>query len=149
MFGEECRFSHVTRDGELVQEPKAKKAKKSKKKNKKKKKSKKSEKQVVRKTKEECIAEREIDEEEQIYTGTVKFYKKGYGFIKIEEEITFKYVTAEDIMCESEEIGLNKDDKVMFKIYKDSKGLGAMDVMNEDGSAIVFEREEQKEEEAQ
>merc|ERR1712083_1225388 len=122
-----------------------------------KKKSKKSEKQVVRKTKEECIAEREIDEEETIYTGTVKFYKRGYGFIKIEEEITFKdvtakskiYVMAEDIMCESEEIGLNKDDKVMFKIYKDSKGLGAMNVMNEDGSEIIFEREEQKEEEAQ
>jgi len=76
----------------------------------------------------------------------VKFFKKGYGFISIEEDITFKdltatkkiYVMKEDIICESDELGLNKDAKVMFKVYKDSMGLGAMDVLNEDGSPIVF-----------
>jgi len=144
-FGEECRFNHVKRDGELVQETKVKK-KTKKKKTKKKKSKKKTQNKVIRKTKEECIAEREIDEEDNIYTGTVKFFKKGYGFISIEEDITFKnltatkkiYVMKEDIICESEEIGLNKDGKVMFKVYKDSMGLGAMDVMNEDGSPIVY-----------
>jgi len=144
-FGEECRFNHVTRDGELVQEAKVK-TKTKKKKTKKKKSKKKTQNKVIRKTKEECIAEREIDEEDNIYTGTVKFFKKGYGFISIEEDITFKdltatkkiYVMKEDIICESDELGLNKDAKVMFKVYKDSMGLGAMDVLNEDGSPIVF-----------
>jgi len=146
-FGEECRFNHVKRDGELVQEAKMKT--KTKKKKTKKKSKKKTQNKVIRKTKEECIAEREIDEDDNIYTGTVKFFKKGYGFISLEEDITFKdltatkkiYVMKEDIICESEEIGLNKDGKVMFKVYKDSMGLGAMDVMNEDGSPIVFELE--------
>jgi len=147
-FAEECRFNHVKRDGELVQEAKEK-TKTKKKKTKKKKSKKKSQNKVVRKTKEECIAEREIDEDDNIYTGTVKFFKKGYGFISIEEDITFKnltatkkiYVMKEDILCESDEIGLNKDAKVMFKVYKDSMGLGAMDVLNEDGSPIVFKLE--------
>lgn len=149
-FAEECRFNHVKRDGELVQEAKVKtktkKKKTKKKKTKKKKSKKKTQNKVIRKTKEECIAEREIDEDDNIYTGTVKFFKKGYGFISIEEDITFKnltatkkiYVMKEDIICESDEIGLNMDEKVMFKVYKDSMGLGAMDVLNEDGSPIVF-----------
>jgi len=148
-FGEECRFNHVTRDGELVQEAKVK-TKTKKKKTTKKKSKKKTQTKVIRKTKEECIAEREIDEDDNIYTGTVKFFnKRGYGFISIEEDITFKnltatkkiYVMKEDIICESDEMGLNKDEKVMFKVYKDSMGLGAMDVLNEDGSPIVFEVE--------
>merc|ERR1719320_539358 len=104
-----------------------------------------------KKSKEELIEEREIDEGDDIYSGTVKYYrtKRGFGFISIDEEIEFKdltakdkiYVMKEDIICESEEIGLKKDSKVMFKVYKDSMGLGAMDVMNEDGTPIVFEEE--------
>merc|ERR1712083_612522 len=39
---------------------------------------------TIRKTKDECIAERELDEEDNIYSGTIKFIKKGYGFINIE-----------------------------------------------------------------
>jgi len=153
-YEEKCLFNHVTRDGEMVQEAKKKTKTKKKKKKKKKKSKKNSESKVVRKTKEECIAEREIDEEDNIYTGTVKFFKKSYGFISIEEDITFKDITAknkiyvmpEDIICESEEVGLNKDAKVMFKVYKDSMGLGAMDVTNEDGSPIVYVGEAEKEE---
>jgi len=152
-YEEKCLFNHVTRDGEMVQEAKKKTKTKKKKKKKKKKSKKNSESKVVRKTKEECIAEREIDEEDNIYTGTVKFFKKSYGFISIEEDITFKDITAknkiyvmpEDIICESEEVGLNKDAKVMFKVYKDSMGLGAMDVTNEDGSPIVYVGEAEKE----
>jgi len=139
-FGEDCRFNHVTRDGEMIQEKKTKK---------------KTEKSVTnRKTKEECIAERELDEEDNIYTGTLKFIKKGYGFINIEEDITFKdltatkkiYVMVEDIISGSDD-GLKKDDKVIFKVYKDSMGLGAMDVMIAEESLIEVEAEGEKEEE--
>jgi len=107
---------------------------------------------VVRKTKEELIEERNVDEEENLYTGIVKSYnkEKDFGFITIDEDITYDGVTAkdkiyvmkEDIVCSSDEIGLNVDSKVIFKIYKDSKGLGACEVQNEDGSPIVFESEE-------
>jgi len=101
------------------------------------------------KTKEELIEERELEEDENIYTGTVKFYKadKEYGFIKIDEEITLKdvstkgkiYVMKEDIVCYSDEVGLTPDTEVMFKIYKDSMGIGACEVMNVDGTPIEFE----------
>merc|ERR1711920_1218367 len=100
------------------------------------------------KTKQELIDEREIDEDENTYTGTVKYYKpeKEFGFIKISEEITYNDVTVkekifvmkEDIVCYSEEVGMTEDSEVMFKIYKDSKGLGAYEVMNADGTPIVY-----------
>jgi len=105
-----------------------------------------------RKTKEELLEERKIDEDENLYTGTVKSYnkEKEFGFITIDEDITFDGVTAkekiyvmkEDIVCSSDEIGLNLETKVIFKIYKDSMGLGACEVQNEDGSPINFETEE-------
>jgi len=103
---------------------------------------------VKAKTKEELIEEREVDEDENIYTGTVKYYKldREFGFITIAEEITFKdltvkekiYVMKEDIVCDSDEVGLTAESEVMFKIYKDSKGLGACEVMNADGTAIEY-----------
>jgi len=102
----------------------------------------------VKKTKEEMIEERELEEDENVYTGTVKFYKpdKEYGFINIEEEITLKdvsakgkiYVMKEDIVCYSDEVGLTPKTEVMFKIYKDSMGIGACEVMNVDGTPIEF-----------
>jgi len=105
---------------------------------------------VAKKTKEELLKEREIDEEETIYTGTVKFYlsNQDYGFISIDEDIEFKgltakgriYVSKDDIVCCSEEVGLNKNSKVIFKLYKDSMGIGAYEVQNEDGTPIIFER---------
>jgi len=98
------------------------------------------------KTKEELIAEREIDADETVYTGTVKMYnaEKDFGFIAISEEITFEditvkekiYVMKEDIVCDSDEVALIADSEVMFKIYKDSKGLGACEVTNVDGTPI-------------
>jgi len=105
---------------------------------------------VAKKTKEQLYQEREIDEEETTYTGTVKLYIPGaaWGFISISEEITFKditttkkviYVSKDDIVCYSEEVGLNKNTKVIFKVYKDSKGLGAYEVQNEDGTPISFD----------
>jgi len=107
---------------------------------------------VVKKTKEELIEERELDEDETIYTGTVQQYKadKEFGFISIDEDITFNDVTAtekiyvmkEDIICISEEVGLKPETSVMFKIYKDSMGLGAYEVHNEDGTPITYEPEE-------
>jgi len=100
------------------------------------------------KTKEELIEEREIDEDETTYTGTVKSYKpdKEFGFITISDEITYNgvsvkekiFVMKEDIVCYSEEVGMTEDSEVMFKIYKDSKGLGAYEVMNADGTPIVY-----------
>jgi len=105
---------------------------------------------VAKKTKEELLREREVDEEETLYTGTVKFYltTQDYGFISIDEEIQFKgltakgriYVEKDDIICYSEDVGLNKNSKVIFKLYKDSKGIGAHEVQNEDGTPIIFER---------
>jgi len=101
----------------------------------------------VKKTKEELIEEREIDEEETTYIGTVKYYKpeKEFGFITITEDITFKDITVkekifvmkEDIVCYADEVNLLTDSEVMFKIYKDSKGLGACEVMNADGTPIT------------
>jgi len=116
---------------------------------------------TVAKTKDELIAEREVDEDDNVYTGTVMFYKqhKEFGFIKIEEEITFKdttiseklYVMKEDIVCDSEDVGLTSGSEVMFKIYKDSKGLGAAEVMNLDGTSITYlpETEESKADEVE
>jgi len=100
------------------------------------------------KTKEELIEEREIEEDENVYTGIVKYYKpeKDFGFITISEEITFKdvtvkdkiYVMKEDIICYSDEVGLTPESEVMFKVYKDSRGLGACEVMNVDGTTIEY-----------
>jgi len=108
------------------------------------------------KTREELIEEREVEEEQNTYLGTVKKYnsKKEFGFIRISEEISFKDVTAkdsifvmkDDIVSHSEEVGLVPDSEVKFKIYKDSKGLGACEVTNADGTPITFRTEEKAEE---
>lgn len=108
------------------------------------------------KTKEELIEEREIDDEENIFTGTVKYYNSGkeFGFITIAEEITFKdktvkekiFVMKEDIVCSTDEVGLTADSEVMFKIYKDSKGLGACEVMNMDGTPIEYNTKDKESE---
>merc|ERR1711920_501218 len=101
----------------------------------------------VKKTKEELIEEREIDEEETSYTGTVMYYKpeKEFGFLAISEDITFNdktvkekiFVMKEDIVCYADEVDLIPDSEVMFKVYKDSKGLGACEVMNSDGTPLI------------
>lgn len=103
---------------------------------------------VVKKKKEELLVEREIDEEEKTYSGIVKFWNEvqKFGFISIDEEITFKgftaqreiYAAIDDIICTSDKVGMRAKSKVVFKIYKDSLGLGAYDVTNEDGSPIFY-----------
>merc|ERR1712060_452246 len=103
----------------------------------------------VKKTKEELIEEREIDEEETSYIGTVMYYKpeKEFGFIKITEDITFNdktvkekiFVMKEDIVCYADEVDLIPESEVMFKVYKDSKGLGACEVMNSDGTPLTVQ----------
>jgi len=108
------------------------------------------------KTKEELIEEREVDEEDNIYTGTVQYYKpdKEFGFITITEDITFQdvtvkekiYVMKDDIICNSDEVGLSPESEVMFKIYKDSKGLGACEVMNVDGTPVEYNTESKESE---
>merc|ERR1712060_6153 len=60
-------------------------------------------KRQVKKTKEQLIEEREIDEDENTYTGTVKFYKpeKEFGFINI----TKACKVYEENKCKGEEKG--------------------------------------------
>jgi len=104
---------------------------------------------VVKKTKKELLEEREIDEYENIYSGTAKIWRasKNFGFISINEDITFKGETAkeeicvmkDDIICFSDKVGLNGGVEVIFKVYKDSMGLGAYDVHNEDGTPVMYE----------
>jgi len=112
-----------------------------------------------KKTKEDIIAEREIEEDQNIYTGTVMYWKpmQGHGFISIDEDITVNgetakeriYVWKSDIICFSEEIGLNKNDTVSFKVYKDSLGIGAYEVTYGDGTPIIFEPDVVEEEQAE
>jgi len=100
------------------------------------------------KSKEELLEERVNDDDENTYRGTVRSYKpeKGFGFLDISQEIWFKdatvkqriFVRKEDIVCYSDEVGMNEGSEVMFKIYKDSKGLGACEVMNIDGTPIHY-----------
>merc|ERR1719376_395413 len=101
--------------------------------------------------------DREVDEE-TIYTGTVKFFagQNGFGFIIPDEEIEFKgvtvttdaeaedgglYVAREDIIFEEDSApNLNYGTKVQFQVYKSEKGLGACQVMNEDGTAYEYKK---------
>jgi len=111
------------------------------------------------KTREELLEEREIDEEENTYAGTVRSYKpkKDFGFIAISGEITFKdltvkekiFVMKDDIICYSDEVGLTEGSEVTFKIYKDSKGLGAWEVMNVDGTPMEYPAQSKKSQSAE
>jgi len=72
--------------------------------------------------------------------------KNEYGFISTEDEIAYKgitgqdriYVIKDDIICTSSEVGLNVGSKVRFKVYNATKGLGAAQVRNTDGSPIIY-----------
>jgi len=44
----------------------------------------------------------------------------------------------DDIVCYSDEVGFTAENEVMFKICKDSKGLGVCEVMNVDGTPIEY-----------
>jgi len=106
---------------------------------------------VSRITKEDFNGERKVDEEGSIYTGTVILYvsDKGYGFISPDEVVKLNdctakdklYVAANDIKCVSKKIGLNVSSRVAFKLYTDSKGIGAYEVTNEDATPICLNNE--------
>merc|ERR1719431_1445956 len=99
--------------------------------------------------------DREVDEE-TIYTGTVKFFagQNGFGFIIPDEEIEFEgvtvttdaeaeegglYVAREDVIFEENSApNLNYGTKVQFQVYKSEKGLGACQVLNEDGTPYEY-----------
>jgi len=88
------------------------------------------------------------------YIGKVKFYdgRKGFGFIKPildgDESLEWAgktvdkekglYVAREEIIAESENVGLNDGMKVEFNIYHGSKGLGAGHVSAVGGGKIVY-----------
>jgi len=109
---------------------------------------------LEKKSKEELFAERELDKE-NVYKGIVLDYRQDreYGFIAIDNEISFNGATAlkcvyarkEDIVCYSDDIGMYTDSKVMFKVYKNSMGIGAYDITNEDGSPILFDAKVEEE----
>jgi len=106
---------------------------------------------VARKTKEDLLAERKVEEEGNIYKGTVVFYmlEKGYGFISADDVITVNgltgkekvYVAADDIEYYSKKVGLNVSSRVAFKVYTDSMGIGAYWVKNEDDTPIFLNTE--------
>jgi len=99
--------------------------------------------------------ERDIDEE-NIYTGTVKFFdgRKGFGFIIPDEEIEYGgqtattssedggvYVGREDIIIsEGSDARLNPDTKVQFQVYKGKTSMGACMVQSEDGTPYEYKR---------
>merc|ERR1719376_466436 len=101
--------------------------------------------------------DREVDEE-NIYTGTVKFFagQNGFGFIIPDEEIEFMgetvttdaeaeeggfYVAREDVIfAENSATNLNYGTKVQFRVYKSEKGLGAFEVRNEDGTVYEYKK---------
>jgi len=100
------------------------------------------------KTINELIAERQVDADERVFSGKVKFYKpkKKFGFIIPKKSIEYKgqhwkrvFVREEDIVCFTPEIGLMKGAEVKFHIYKDSRGIGAHDIRNMDDTPIEYE----------
>lgn len=103
------------------------------------------------KTIDELVEEREVDEGNQAFTGIVKDWnpEMEFGFIALTEEITFNGTTAkekifvmkDDIVCSSDKVGLVTNSEVRFKVYKDSRGLGASEVMNTNRTPIGYSGE--------
>jgi len=100
-------------------------------------------------TQEELKAERQIDKKERVFTGRVKKWKtkQKFGYIIPSTRIEFLgmntkrgiFAGKDDIICFSEEVGLNKGSKVKFLIYKNSRGLGAYDIRNIDDTPIFYQ----------
>jgi len=94
------------------------------------------------------------------YRGKVDFYDsfKGFGFIKpiLESDETIEwegetldkkkglYVAREEIITDSEPVGLNDDMEVEFNVYHGPKGLGAGCVCAVGGGKIVYKSSGQK-----
>jgi len=95
-----------------------------------------------------------VYDDENIYTGTVKFFavKHGFGFIIPDEEIKFMgktltpdpnrktgalYFSRDDIIFAKGSLrNLFSGNRIQFQVYIGEKGLGAFRVQNEDGTAF-------------
>jgi len=92
---------------------------------------------------------RQIDKAEKVFVGRVKKWKtkQKFGIIIPDQRIEFMgmdskrgvFVREDDIVCTSEEIGLNKGSRVKFQIYKDPRGIGAYDVRGIDDMPIEYQ----------
>jgi len=101
--------------------------------------------------------DREVNEDD-IFTGAVKFFdgRKGFGFVKPDEEITWNSVTSGDGVFFSRDalvvtgagkgmmLRVKDGLRVSFKVYKDNKGLGACEVQNEDETPLECEPRKDK-----
>jgi len=92
---------------------------------------------------------RQIDKAEKVFAGRVKKWKKKqkFGIIIPDQRIEFMgmdskrgvFVREDDIVCSSEEVGLEKGSIVKFQIYKDPRGIGAYDVRGIDDMPIEYQ----------
>merc|ERR1712060_1231 len=96
-----------------------------------------------------------VSNDDDVYSGVLQFfdYRKGFGMVKPEEDITWEDVTVtpQDALYFSREaimstgagkgmtLNLRNGKKVTFKVYKDKKGLGAHELQNEDGNPLEYE----------
>jgi len=91
--------------------------------------------------------DRKINHEET-WTGTIKFFNflKGFGFIKPDEMITWNGKSEDEGLffdrdgiitanwVKGKYLNLEVGKRVLFKVFSNSKCLGAVDVLNEDAS---------------
>jgi len=127
-YGVDCQFNHTTKKGELIQKTNMEK--------------------IPTPTFIYSGKCRKIFRDDKTYSGVLRWNKinNRYGFISIENDITFKdltvtkriFVRKKNITVGSEEGVENKKPEVIFKVYKDRKGLGAFDVTSKDGSPVLF-----------
>jgi len=84
--------------------------------------------------------------------GTVEFFNhlKSWGKIKIEDDVsglpseisellggsTSIYFHRDDLNCSDKVSGVEKDQKITFSLYKDEKGLGAVDIKDENNEIL-------------
>jgi len=97
----------------------------------------------------ETVDERKIDEMKKVYVGRVMMWKEKQKHGRIMPTPKFKYkgitpmrglfVRADDIICTSEEVGLEKGSRVKFKIYMNSRGMGAYDITDVDDMPIKYQ----------
>merc|ERR1712013_96105 len=83
---------------------------------------------------------------EKTYSGKVKFYdfKKGFGFVGLDEKIEYNgetieddlYLTCTDIIFADGCNRIPRNFEVKFKVTKDDKGFKAVNVQNSEGKPI-------------
>merc|ERR1719233_1845907 len=83
-----------------------------------------------------------VSNDDDVYSGVLQFfdYRKGFGMVKPEEDITWEDVT----VTSKDALYFRNGKKVTFKVYKDKKGLGAHELQNEDGNPLEYEERKRK-----